>query len=90
MYIEDIKRAARISHTASDDDLTRMEEYAIAEMKRLGIPSEVITINNALIRNAVVAYAMSEISPTKAEKYEEAWLYQLDCLRKHDWGADHV
>ena len=90
MYIRAIKAAARITHNAADDDLYRLQEYAIAELKRMGVPETVITAGNTLVKNAVVMYAMSEMSPTKAEQYAEAWVYQADCLRKHKWSDENV
>lgn len=89
MYIEDMKKAARISHNLLDDDLMRIEKYACAELIRIGVPAVVIESENDLIRNAVITKALAEIGPTETKAYAmESWEYQIDNLRKHNWEVN--
>lgn len=88
MYLQAIKAAARISHGKLDGELERLEKYACAELIRAGVPKEETEKEQPLIENAVVAYALSEISEEKtALRAAESWEYQKDALRKHGWNG---
>lgn len=88
-YLTAIKKAARISHSKLDDEISRLDDYACSELIRAGIPKEQITSDNKLIENAVITRAMMEIgSEKKYQVTRESWEYQLDCLRKHNWEEE--
>lgn len=88
MYLNAIKKAARISHNSLDDEITRIEEYACAELIRAGVPDSVITEDNKLIENAVITRALMDlgVSTKTYDNAKASWEYQVDCLRKRDWG----
>ncbi len=91
MFVDEIKAAKRISHNKLDAELQRIEDYACAELIRAGVPSNVITQGDKLIKNAVVTFALKELSDDKNfERYKVSWEYQLDCLRKKKWGTSNV
>lgn len=91
MFVDEIKAAKRISHNKLDTELQRIEDYACAELIRAGVPSNVITQGDKLIKNAVVTFALKELSDDKNfERYKVSWEYQLDCLRKKKWGTSNV
>ena len=83
--LDDVKLALRISHTALDTELTANIAEARAEMVRNGIDESIANDdNNPLIVAAIKTYCKfinTDIDKT-AERYEESWKYQLDCLRK--------
>lgn len=87
MYIDAIKKAVRISHDKLDDDLLRIEEFACAELIRVGVPESIILGGtNSLIQNAIITRVLMEYGPEKSyDNAKESWEYQLDNLRKHDW-----
>ena len=89
MFVEVIKKAARISHNQLDNELQRLEDYACAELVRAGVPSSSIVETDDLIQNAVVTRVLMEITTDKAyDRAKESWEYQLDNLRKHDWAGN--
>ena len=83
--LDDVKLALRINHTALDSELTANIAEARAEMVRNGIDESIANDdNNPLIVAAIKTYCKfinTDIDKT-AERYEESWKYQLDCLRK--------
>lgn len=89
MFSSDIKKAVRISHNLLDSEIDRIEGYARAEMIRVGVPENQIRADNELIRNAVVTRGIMELGPERSyDKAKESWEYQLDNIRKHDWGNE--
>lgn len=90
MITSAIKKAARISHSALDDELIRLEEYARAEIERSGVPYEKASSDaEPLVNSAVIAYVLSQISDEKnAARFAESYELQQDQLRKHNWGIN--
>lgn len=87
MITDAIKKAARISHSALDDELIRLEEFARAELERSGVPYDKASSDaEPLVNSAVIAYVLSQISDEKnAVRFAESFEYQQDVLRKHQW-----
>lgn len=86
MITSQIKTAARISHNALDTEIVALENYARAELIRLGVPEFIANADDEpLITEAVKAYALSQILDEHTERYTESWIYQCDNLRNHSW-----
>lgn len=86
MITSQIKTAARIGHNALDSEIVSLEQYARAELLRLGVPDFMANSDEEpLIVNAVKAYVLSQLLDEHSERYTESWIYQCDNLRKHQW-----
>ena len=88
MLIDNIKKAARITHNALDEEINRLIGWAHAEMKRAGVPSAIVDSDgNSLIDECTMQGVLAHISTDEKirEKAENAFTYQLDNLRKHVW-----
>lgn len=83
-FIDEVKKAIRISHTKLDAEVQATIDEAKAEMKRVGIEPTKILETDALISAAIKAYCKySYASDMKMrEGFFESWEYQIDCLRK--------
>ena len=83
--LDEVKLALRISHNALDSELTANIAEARAEMVRNGIAENIANDDNdPLIVAAIKTYCKminTDIDKT-AERYDQSWKYQLDCLRK--------
>ena len=92
MFVDAIKKAVRISHNSLDDEILRIEKYACAELVRAGVPQEIVEDDtNDLIKNAVITRALMELGAEKTYNNAKlSWEYQLDNLRRHDWGLSSV
>lgn len=83
-----VKIADRISGTYLDTEITRLENWARAEIERAGVPHEnAISTTDYLIVDCVIQGVLSKIARDDNIRKEagNAFLYQLDCLRKHEW-----
>lgn len=87
--IEKVKKAARITNSALDDEIERLIEWSKAELVRAGVP-EIIVENegNALVTQAIISGSLTQLAndPDSRAEAKEAWEYQKDILRKHKWG----
>lgn len=83
--LEKVKLALRIRHTQLDSEILDTIEAGRREMVRAGV-SEAAVYDPSLdlISTALVTYCKAVYASDKAmaEKYQESWKYQLDCLRK--------
>lgn len=90
LTIEDkVKLALRISHTLLDAEIHDVVESARSELERAGVDSVKIDQGGEIIDSAIKAYALAYYAsePKDAERYQESFSYQCDCLRKSYPGA---
>ena len=82
-----IKTADRITGTHLDTEIARLIAWARAELERLGIPHAIAVGTDALIENAVIQGALSQIARDDKirDAAEKAFVYNCDCLKKHEW-----
>ena len=83
-----IKTADRITGTHLDTEITRLIAWARAELERLGIPHSVAIGTDALVENAVIQGALSQLSRDDKlrEAAEKSFAYNCDCLKTHEWN----
>lgn len=83
-----IKTADRITGTHLDTEIARLIAWARAELERLGIPHAIAVGTDALIENAVIQGALSQIARDDKirDAAEKAFIYNCDCLKKHEWN----
>ena len=79
-----VKLALRISHNLLDGEITDVITSARDELKRAGVDSTTAESDEELIQTAIKTYALayyaSEVKD--AERYQESFKYQCDCIRK--------
>lgn len=82
-----IKTADRITGTHLDTEIARLIAWARAELERLGIPHSVAIGTDALVENAVIQGALSQLARDDKlrEAAEKSFAYNCDCLKKHEW-----
>lgn len=86
--LDTVKLAARIKHTALDQEITRLINWSRSEMTRAGVPAEIAAseteplITECVIQGVIMHIATDEKIRGTAE---ESFIYQLDNLRKHIW-----
>ena len=81
--MDKVKLALRISHTLLDAEITDVIASARQELKRAGVNPDKADGNDEIIETAIKTYALAYYATTKdAERYEESFKYQCDCLRK--------
>ena len=83
-----VKLADRITGNYLDSEINRLETWARAEIERAGVPNFIAQSEDDLINDCVIQGVLSKIArdDKMREGAERAFIYQLDCLRKHDWG----
>jgi len=83
-----IKTADRITGTHLDTEIARLIAWARAELERLGIPHSVAIGTDALVENAVIQGALSQLARDDKlrEAAEKSFAYNCDCLKKHEWN----
>lgn len=77
-----VKLALRISHTTLDDEIDANIETARAELIRVGVSADMATGEDKLVVDAVIAYCLARMAATDRDRYDEAWQYRADCLRR--------
>lgn len=79
-----VKLALRISHDLLNGEITDVIASARAELKRAGVSSEKAESDDEIIETAIKTYALAYYSSDvkDAERYQESFKYQCDCLRK--------
>ena len=79
-----VKLALRISHNLLDAEITDVIASARQELTRAGVDSEIASGDSEIIETAIKTYALAYYaSETKdADRYNESFKYQCDCLRK--------
>lgn len=81
--MQKVKLALRISHNLLDAEISDVITSARQELKRAGVAANKAEGNDEIIETAIKTYALAYYSTTKdAERYEESFKYQCDCLRK--------
>lgn len=87
----EIKKAARISHDALDDEIERLEAWAQAELIRVGVPAALVEVEeDVLVRQAIITGVLTQLysEQERRDEAKESFTYQLDCLRKHSWEKE--
>lgn len=83
--VSEVKARLRINHNSLNDQFEADILAAKAELKRVGVSSEVVeSNNNPLIDKAIISYCMwiESSSEKMADKYEAQWTLWRDELRK--------
>lgn len=89
--LEKVKLALRISHTLLDADIMDTINTARAEMVRVGIDNQKANDDSdALIVQAIKTYCLWQYSNDvkMQEGFLKSWQYQLENLRKSNYGAE--
>ena len=81
---EKVKLALRISHNLLDAEISDVIASARAELERAGVSSEKAEGSEEIIETAIKTYALAYYASDvkDAERYQESFKYQCDCLRK--------
>ena len=83
-----VKLALRISHNLLDGEITEVIASARLELIRAGVDETYANSDDELLETALKTYALAYYSTDKeAERYNESFKYQCDCLRK-SFGAE--
>lgn len=79
-----VKLALRISHNLLDAEISDVIASARVEMIRAGVKSEKANGDDEIIETAIKTYALGYYASDvkDAERYQESFKYQCDCLRK--------
>lgn len=79
-----VKLALRISHTLLDAEISDVITSARQELVRAGVNSEKAEGNDEIVETAIKTYALAYYASDvkDAERYQESFKYQCDCLRK--------
>lgn len=79
-----VKLALRISHNYLDAEITDVIASGRQEMIRAGVEESVANGSTELVETALKTYALAYFAGATAEadKYNESFRYQLDCIRK--------
>jgi len=87
--IDKVKLALRISTSALDAEITDQIKAAKEELIRAGVPATVVSSEGDLVVLAVKTFTLANMcdDDKDATRYEESFRYQMDNLRKTDWGV---
>lgn len=92
MAILDTARLAlRKQGTGLDTEITRYINWSESEMERAGVPHFVaVDDTRPLIADCIIQGVLMNLSTDERirSNAEKAFQYQLDNLRKHDWGPE--
>ncbi len=84
--IDDVASALSLNATskaARANDINRYEKTARAELVRVGIDKAIANGDNPEVVEAIVTYCQMKLgNPDYYDRYNESWLYQIECLRK--------
>lgn len=79
-----VKLALRISHNLLDAEISDVIASARKELIRAGVDSDKANGTDEIIETAIKTYALAYYASDvkDAERYQESFKYQCDCLRK--------
>lgn len=79
-----VKLALRISHNLLDAEITDVIASARSELVRAGVDETKANSDDEIIETAIKTYALAYYASDvkDAERYQESFKYQCDCLRK--------
>ena len=79
-----VKLALRISHNLLDAEITDVIASARSELVRAGVDETKANGDDEIIETAIKTYALAYYASDvkDAERYQESFKYQCDCLRK--------
>ena len=79
-----VKLALRISHNLLDGEIADVITSARDELIRAGVDSTLAQSDEELIQTAIKTYALAYYSSDvkDAERFNQSFYYQCDCLRK--------
>lgn len=80
--VADALRLGPSSREYLSEEIDRNIKTARAEMIRSGVSEVLANSDHELIEDAIITFCMMRMGESKTEKYEESWMYQLDCIRK--------
>lgn len=81
--VADALRLGPSSRTALSEEIDRNIKTARAEMIRSGVSDIIANSSHELIEDAIVTFCMMKMGDSsRTDRYEEGWMYQLDCIRK--------
>lgn len=82
--VDKVKLALRISHNLLDAEISDVIASARMELKRAGVGSDYADGDTEDIETAIRTYALSYYASDEkdAERYQNSFSYQCDCLRK--------
>ena len=89
--LDTVKLALRWKGTTLDSEVTRYINWAEAEMERAGVPHFMaVSDTNPLIEDCIVQGCLMNLSTDERirDAAETSFKYQLDNLRKHEWGDE--
>ena len=86
-----VKLALRISHNLLDGEIADVIASARAELNRAGVNLTKAESDDEIIETAIKTYALAYYASDvkDAERYQNSFMYQCDCLRK-SYGAENV
>lgn len=81
---EKVKLALRISHTLLDAEISDVITSARSELTRAGVNPNMAESEDEIVETAIKTYALGYYASDvkDAERYQESFKYQCDCLRK--------
>lgn len=79
-----VKLALRISHTLLDAEISDVITSARSELERAGVKPDTAQGDSEIVETAIKTYALAYYASDvkDAERYQESFKYQCDCLRK--------
>ena len=82
--VDKVKLALRISHTLLDTEISDVITSARSEMERAGVNSDMAQGDSEIVETAIKTYALAYYASDvkDAERYQNSFSYQCDCLRK--------
>ena len=83
-----VKLALRISHNLLDSEISDVVSSARSELERAGVDFEIAQGDKDIVETAIKTYALAYYASDvkDAERYQESFKYQCDCLRKSYLG----
>ena len=83
---ERVAKALRLSSAAAEklkDEINANIQTARAELIRMGCQKDVAESEHVLVQEAIVTYCQKEMgAPDLYERYEGAWLFQAENIRR--------
>lgn len=81
--VADALRLGSSSRKTLSGEIERNIKTARAEMIRSGVSDILANSEHKLIEDAIVTFCLMKMGGSShMERYEEGWMYQLDCIRK--------
>ena len=87
---EKVKLALRISHDLLNGEINDVIASARSELKRAGVDETITDGDDEIIETAIKTYALAYYASDvkDAERYNESFKYQCDCLRKSSFPQE--